>query len=69
MQLFGETFNPGDDMPGFPLQHVNFSSVLYHKCRSCGWVTMPSSVPTTSGLARYHTSGGVSNFDIWTDPL
>jgi hypothetical protein len=65
-QYYGETHHPGDDMPGTVLGHDTFSVIRYISSRTSGWVTVPSGVSTTSGVARYHFSGGTSTFDIWT---
>jgi hypothetical protein len=68
-QYFGETWNPGDDMPGIAGTHVTFSTLRYDKCRSCGWVSIPTGHGAVTGSSRYHFSGSTAQFDIWTDPL
>lgn len=68
-EYMGETAQAQDDMPGISSAHVTFSTIRYLKCRSCGWVSLPSGLWRLDVPSRYHQSGSLSQFDIWTYPL
>lgn len=65
-QVFGETWNTGDDVPGTASARTNFGSLLIRTCRSCSLVT-PSWTMAGSDLSYYQQSwSNNGNFSVWT---
>ncbi len=67
-QVFGETLNLGDDVPGTASAKTSFASIQVITCRSCSPSNPSWAIPLGSA-ASYYKYEWVSNptaFNVWT---
>jgi hypothetical protein len=65
-EVFGETWNLGDDVPGTASAPTNFGNILTKNCRSCGAATPTWSQKVSQSSAYKQSWINNGNFTIWT---